>query len=163
MKKSQQISNQATLSDLTQDPQNTRKHNPRNIGTIEASLRQVGAARSGVIDENNTILAGNGTYEALAAAGINKIKIIEADGEEWVVVRRTGLTAEQKKALAIADNRAGELAEWNGPALAESGIDLAPWFWESELEKITGQLGDDVNRLDDNLITCPNCKHEFSA
>jgi len=138
---------QTTLSDLTQDPQNTRKHTRRNIGMIEASLRQVGAARSGVIDENGTILAGNGTYEALAAAGINKVKVVEADGEEWVVVRRKGLTAEQKRALAIADNRAAELAEWDGPTLAASGIDLAPWFSEAELKKIgvgSSAVGDDA-------------------
>lgn len=103
---------------------------------IESSLREVGAARSGVIDENGVILAGNGTFDALTAAGINKIKIVEADGQEWVVVRRKGLTAEQKRALAIADNRAAELAEWDGPMLAAQGIDLAPWFTPAELEQL---------------------------
>lgn len=126
----------ATLKDLRQDPQNARKHNPRNIGMIESSLRQVGAARSGVIDENGVILAGNGTYEALVNAGINKIKIVEADGEEWVVVRRKGLTEEQKRILAVSDNRAGDLAEWDGPVLDAQGIDLAPWFSGGELRKL---------------------------
>lgn len=103
---------------------------------IETSLRQVGAARSGVIDENGVILAGNGTYEALAAAGIEKVKVVEADGNEWVVVQRKGLSEEQKRLLALADNRAAELAEWDGPALAAQGIDLAPWFNTAELAKI---------------------------
>src|SRR5688572_27774196 len=98
----------SALKDLTQDPKNARKHNSRNLGMIEASLRQVGAARSGVIDENGVILAGNGTYEALARAGIEKVKVVEADGNEWVVVRRAGLSEEQKRLLALADNRAGE-------------------------------------------------------
>src|SRR5262245_19437708 len=118
----------ADLSALRQDPKNARKHNPRNIGMIQKSLKEVGAARSGVIDENGMILAGNGTYEALAAAGINRVKIVEADGEEWVVVRRKGLTDEQKRVLAIADNRSGELAEWDGALLLDQGIDLTPWF-----------------------------------
>lgn len=124
------------LKDLKQDPKNARKHNPRNIEMIETSLRNVGAARSGVIDENGTILAGNGTYEALARAGIDRIKIIEAKGDEWVVVRRSGLSEQQKRELAIADNRAAELAEWDGAALAAAGIDLAPWFNDQELAKI---------------------------
>jgi hypothetical protein len=111
---------------------------------IEASLRQIGAARSGVIDENGVILAGNGTFDALTAAGINKVKIVEADGQEWVVVRRKGLTAEQKRALAIADNRAAELAEWDGPMLAAQGIDLAPWFTNKELTKIGADDGSTV-------------------
>lgn len=128
-----------TLADLQQDPNNARKHNPRNIGMIETSLRQLGAARSGVIDENGVILAGNGTCEALNNAGIHKVKIVEANGEEWVVVRRKGLTAEQKRALAIADNRAAELAEWDGPMLAAQGIDLAPWFNATELKKFEAE------------------------
>ena len=121
------------LSDLTPDSHNARKHNPKNIGLIEQSIRAVGAARSGVVDENGVILAGNGTYEALAAAGIEKVKVVEADGNEWVVVRRTGLTEEQKRVLALADNRSGEIAEWDGETLKAQGIDLAPWFSGAEL------------------------------
>ena len=71
-----------TLSDLKPDTLNARKHNPRNLSMIEQSLRQVGAARSGVIDEDGTILAGNGTYEALAAAGIERVRVVETDGND---------------------------------------------------------------------------------
>jgi hypothetical protein len=157
------------LADLSQDTNNARKHNSRNIGMIESSLREIGAARSGVIDENGVILAGNGTFDALTAAGINKVKIVEADGQEWVVVRRKGLTAEQKRALAIADNRAAELAEWDGPMLAAQGIDLAPWFTSEELEKIGVNVpgfgpGSESNqgKLDEQMIVrCPQCGHEF--
>lgn len=109
---------------------------------IESSLRRVGAARSGVIDENGVILAGNGTYEALAAAGINRVKVVEADGNEWVVVKRTGLSEEQKRLLALADNRSAELAEWDPAVLAIQGIDLDPWFTSQELRKIGAQAGE---------------------
>lgn len=100
---------------------------------IAESLKQFGAARSGVIDEKGVILAGNGTYEQLEAAGIKKVKIIKSAGDEWVVIQRAGLTDEQKRALAIADNRTGELAEWDGPSLLSQGIDLKPWFSIDEL------------------------------
>ena len=44
------------------------------------SLEEVGAARSGVIDEDSNILAGNGTFEALSAVGIDKVRVVEASG-----------------------------------------------------------------------------------
>ena len=67
---------------------------------IQESLQQVGAARSIVIDENGVILAGNGTVEAAGQIGIDRVKIIEASGDEIIAVRRSGLTDEQKKKLA---------------------------------------------------------------
>lgn len=102
------------LRDLILDPENARQHTPDNVGMIADALREVGAARSGVIDENNVILAGNATYEALAEVGIDNVKIVEADGNEWVVVKRTGLSEEQKRRLALFDNRTAELVESDG-------------------------------------------------
>lgn len=117
------------LGDLKPDPRNARKHSPRNIGAIADSLHKVGAARSIVIDENNVILAGNGMVEAAGQAGIENVHVVEADGNTVVAVRRTGLTKKQKAQLAIADNRTGELAEWDVPVLTgladEVGLDLA--------------------------------------
>src|SRR5687767_5061434 len=101
------------VSDLVPDPNNRRKHNPRNIGMVVDALHQVGAARSIVIDEDNVILAGNGVTEAAAEAGITKVRVVEAAGDELIAVRRSGLTPEQKRALAIFDNRTAELAEWD--------------------------------------------------
>lgn len=130
---------QKTLDDLKRDQKNPRYHGQRNRGLIEHSLRRLGAARSGVIDENGVILAGNGTYDALRAVGIDKVKVVPTDGKEWVVVQRAGLSEEEKRELAIADNRSGELAEWDPEGLAGQGIDLAPWFTAAELAAITGQ------------------------
>src|SRR3954464_3293773 len=106
------------IKDLVPDPENRRKHNPRNLGMVVDALHQVGAARSIVIDEDNVILAGNGVTEAAAEAGITRVRVIEADGQELIAVRRSGLTPEQKRALAIYDNRTGELATWNFDQLA---------------------------------------------
>lgn len=123
--------NVSHIKDLVADPANRRKHNPRNIGMVVDALQSVGAARSIVIDEDNVILAGNGVTEAAAEAGITKVRVIEADGQELIAVRRTGLTEEQKRALAIYDNRTAELAEWNFEQLAAdkaAGLSLRP-FW----------------------------------
>lgn len=107
------------IGQLIPDPQNARSHNERNIKQIVDSLQEVGAARSIVLDEDNVILAGNGVTEAAAIAGIENVRVIEADGNEIIAVKRRGLTPEQKRRLALWDNRAAELATWNGDVLAE--------------------------------------------
>lgn len=84
-----------TLADLHGDPKNARKHNPRNIGQVQSSLQKYGAARSIVIDEDNQIIAGHGVVEAAALAGIERVQVVEADGETIIAVRRTGLTPER--------------------------------------------------------------------
>lgn len=101
------------LGDLHEDLTNARIYDERNIGQIVASLQEVGFSRSIVIDENNKILAGNGVTEAAAIVGIENVKVIEADGKTIIAVRRTGLSEEQKKRLALWDNRAAETATWN--------------------------------------------------
>jgi DNA modification methylase len=55
-----------------------------------------------------------------------------------IAVRRSGLTAEQKRALAIYDNRTAELATWNlDQLLADvgNGLPLQPW-WTPEEEAL---------------------------
>lgn len=86
---------------------------------IADALQEVGAARSIVIDEAGTVLAGNGVIEAAAQAGIEKVRVVEADGETIIAVRRKGLTAKQKKRLALFDNRTGELASWDREVIGE--------------------------------------------
>ncbi len=134
------------ISDLLPDAHNARRHNPRNIGMITKAIREVGAARSGVIDEDGNILAGHGTAEAMAEAGIEKVRVVDAEGDEWVVVRRSGLTPEQKKKLALYDNRTAELAEWDADELkdiADAGVDLSGLWTDEEWEELAAEEGDD--------------------
>ncbi len=121
------------------DALNRRAHNPRNLDMIATGLRTVGAARSIVIDENFVVLAGNGVAAAAPAAGITKLRVIEARGDELIAVRRVGLTNEQKRLLAMYDNRAAELATWNVEQLAtdlRNGEDLTPFFFTEELNAL---------------------------
>ena len=136
----------STIAQLKPDPRNARKHNPRNIGMIVNALQQVGAARSIVIDEDDVVLAGNGVIEAAAEAGIERLRVIEADGEEIIAVRRSGLTAEQKQKLALYDNRTAELADWDADVLAGIGedLDLGELFYDGELAEVLGQAPSDV-------------------
>lgn len=117
--KSRESKRVSSLADLTPDPANARRHDARNIGAIEDSLGRVGFARSIVIDEDGVVLAGNGTIEAAGRAGMERVRVVDADGEEIIAVRRIGLSPRQKAILAVGDNRAAELSPgWDAAALA---------------------------------------------
>lgn len=123
------------ISDLVQDNHNPRRHTLRNIQAITKSLENLGAARSIVIDEDNNIICGNGLVDAASIVGIEKVQIVEADGNTIIAVRRSNLTDDQKKQLAVFDNRTGELAEWDAGVLSDlitEGVDLSAMFTEAE-------------------------------
>lgn len=142
----QAVTSLSHIGTLKADPENARKHNPTNVGMIEQSLKEVGAARSIVIDEDNVVLAGNATVEAAGAAGMEKVLVVEADGNTVVAVRRTGLTPEQKKRLALFDNRTAELATWDTAVLEAMHNDdsaiLDGIFSDRDLTRLFGGSGD---------------------
>lgn len=80
------------LDALIPDPHNARTHGERNLALIAEALTDVGAARSIVVDETGTVLAGNATVAAASRAGLSRVRIIDADGTELIAVRRSGLT-----------------------------------------------------------------------
>jgi hypothetical protein len=157
------------IKDLVPDPRNARKHNPQNLGMLADSLRAVGAARSIVIDEENEILAGNGVCEAAGEAGITRVQVVEADGETIIAVRRRGLTPEQKRKLALYDNRVSELATWDLDVLREfsaDGLDLQCVFeFPAEFIKTLDlPLVGEKEQAPPNQqkpVTCPGCGLEF--
>lgn len=124
-----------SINNLKSDHKNARKRTDRSAALIAESLKRYGAARSIVIDEEGRILAGNGTVEGAKKAGINKVRIIEAEGDELIAVRRTGLSEDEKVGLAIADNRSSDLSEWDNEMLRQLSEehDLTPWFEDDEL------------------------------
>ena len=92
------------LKDLKLDTHNYRKHSAKNKKLIKKSIEDVGYGRSIVIDSENEVICGNG----ILSQTDNKtpIKVIETDGSELVVVKRTDLKTSdaKRKQLAIMDN-----------------------------------------------------------
>jgi DNA modification methylase len=147
-----------SLAALVADPQNRRLYNARNLQAIATSLQSVGAARSIVIDEDNVVLAGNGVREAATVAGLTRVRVIEADGSEVIAVRRRGLTPDQKRHLAMFDNRTAELAEWNVAQLqadAIAGLDLRPFFFDDELAALLGPNAPADGHTDPDVVPEP--------
>ena len=94
---------------LVLDPSNARKHAPKNLEAIKGSLAKFGQQKPIVIGKKNVVIAGNGTLEAARALGWDKIDVV-----------RTSLEGTEATAFAIADNRTGELAEWDTGVLSET-------------------------------------------
>lgn len=141
-----------SIKDLKSDHKNARRRTDRSASLIAESLKRFGAARSIVIDEDGRILAGNGTVEGAKAAGISKVRIIEAEGDELIAVKRSGLSEEDKVGLALADNRSSDLSEWDSEMLRQLSEeqDLNPWFDEDELaafanNEIVEEITDSAN------------------
>ena len=96
------------------DKRNYRKHDKNNKSLIKKSLEKFGAGRSIVVDSEGEIIGGNGVYEQAKKLGL-KTKIVETDGSELVVVKRTDLKTddEKRKALAVMDNSTSDTSEFD--------------------------------------------------
>ncbi len=101
------------------DPGNTRHHSRKSIEAIKASLNYFGAGRSVVVDAEGIVRAGNGTIQAAGELGL-KTRVIETDGTELVVLKRTDLSGSRATAYSIADNRSAEMSEWDALALVDA-------------------------------------------
>ena len=153
-----------SINDLKSDHKNARKRTNQSAELIQESIKRYGAARSIVIDEDNRILAGNGTIEGAKAAGIKNVRIIETAGDEIIAVRRTDLTEHEKVGLALADNRTSDLSDWDAEMLHQLSQeqDISPWFDEDDLAEIIGEVEklpgeehtdpDDVPEVDEEAV-----------
>mgnify|MGYP003312664843 FL=1 len=127
------------INDLKSDHKNARKRTDRSSSLIQKSLEKFGAARSIVIDEDNRILAGNGTIEGAKKAGLENVRVIETDGREIIAVKRTGLSEDEKVGLALADNRSSDLSEWDNEMLEmlSEEHDISDWFDNKDLNDLS--------------------------
>lgn len=116
------------LSDLKRPERNTRMHTDKQIEEFKRSVEMFGQIRPIVVDENYTMLAGNGLYETLVALG-------RTEADCYIV---TGLSENEKKKLMLADNRIFDL-----------GVDDMTVF-----DQFIAELGDDLDvpGFDDDLL-----------
>lgn len=115
------------ISSLFEDPSNVRTHNQKNLDAIKGSLTKFGQQTPIVVGVNNIVLAGNGRLRAARELGWETINIVRS---ELKGVDATG--------FALADNRTGELAEWDPglgdvlKALQVDDFDLNSIGWSDE-------------------------------
>lgn len=116
------------LADLRKPDRNVRVHSEKQIRELKRSLEHFGQTRAIVVDEENTILIGNGLYQAMVDAGYT----------EASVYIKAGLTENEKKKLMIADNKTYAL-----------GIDNLETL-NSFLEELQGDL--DIPGYDEEIL-----------
>ncbi len=87
---------------------NARTHSKKQLRQIADSIRTFGFTNPVLIDEDNTILAGHGRVEAAKALGLETVPCRQI----------SSMTAAQKRAYVLADNKLALNAGWDEEMLA---------------------------------------------
>lgn len=125
---------------------NPYANNPRlNDGAVDAvaaSIKEFGFKVPIVVDSDGVIVTGHTRLKAAKKLGIDTVPVIVADD----------LTPEQVKAFRLADNKTGELAQWDLDKLdieldGIDEIDMGDFGFDMNLE-----VEDDVEPIDDEGI-----------
>ncbi len=112
--------------------------NPRNndnaVEAVANSLKEFGFRQPLVVDSDGVLIVGHTRWKAAKMLGLENVPVHVA----------TDMNAEQVQAYRIADNKTGELADWDYDLLPielselqQTGYDLGPLgFTERELSKL---------------------------
>lgn len=106
---------------------NNPRLNDNAVDAVAASIKEFGFKVPIVVDGENVIINGHTRLKAAHKLGLKQVPVIVADD----------LTPEQVKAFRLADNKTGELAEWD---MAKLGIEL-----EGIGEIDMGEFGFDID------------------
>ena len=121
------------IDELKFDPANVRKHDDNSIKAIANSLSAFGQRKPIVIDQENFVIAGNGTLKAGIYLGLDELDCVRIP-DDW--------TKEKIKAFAIADNKTHDLSEFDNELLLNTLQELN----EFEIE-VTGFEPDELEDL----------------
>lgn len=94
---------------LTPYAKNARTHSEAQISQLVASVRKFGWTNPILVDGSKGIIAGHGRLMAAKALGMTEVPVIEL----------SGLTAAEKRAYILADNKLALNAGWDEGLLSE--------------------------------------------
>ena len=110
-------------SSLKPDPQNARKHQKRQHVRLMAVINEFGFTNPILIDERFKVIAGHARLEAAKALRMERVPCIQLHH----------LNEAQKTALAIADNKLGDMSHFDPELLAKQLADLCAIDFTIEL------------------------------
>lgn len=123
------------------------ENNPRNndeaVEPVANSIKEFGFKVPIIIDKENVIVAGHTRYKAAIKLGLEKVPCIIADD----------LTEEQIRAFRLADNKTGEIADWDYNILnfeMENIFDIDMSLFHFEIENIEDNFSTDFELPDDD-------------
>jgi ParB-like chromosome segregation protein Spo0J len=90
------------------------RRNEQAVAAVAASIREFGFRQPIVVDGAGVIVVGDTRYKAARQLGLKQVPVHVA----------TDLSAAQIKAYRIADNKTGELAEWDHDRLVAELAEL---------------------------------------
>jgi DNA modification methylase len=96
------------IEDLIPSPNNARTHSRKQIRLIADSIRQFGMVTPVGIGPDNALIYGHARVEAAKLAGLDKVPVVRLDH----------LTADQRRAYLLADNRLALESGWDRQLLA---------------------------------------------
>ena len=132
------------LSDIKPYEKNPRR-NDAAVEYVAESLRQFGWKQPIVIDKNGVIIAGHTRYKAALSLGMETAPCLIADD----------LTPEQVKAYRLADNKVGEIAEWDMDLLAIELDDLAEYMPEIDMSDFGFEIEESKEPAEDDYDPKP--------
>lgn len=136
-----------SVDDLVVDPGNARRHSSKNLRMVARSLDRFGQHQPLVVQKSGMLLrVGHARLECAKGMGWTHVAALVVDESDVESVAR-----------AIADNRAGELGEWDyanlGSSFAfldSSGVYDQGFFEFESLPQMVGE-GDYADRLSDSF------------
>jgi hypothetical protein len=129
------------VADLVPDPDNARTHPEDNLEVIIRSLKEFGQDVPIVIQKGTRrIIKGNGRYLAAVELGWQYLAAVQVEEESEA----------RLIARAIADNRAGELAQWDDRKLHELLTKIREADGLADAEAV-GFTADDLRKLGESL------------
>ena len=96
------------ISELKPYPRNARTHSRKQVNQIAASITGFGFTNPVLVDESGQIIAGHGRVQAAKLLGFAEVPTVQI----------AHLSATQKRAYILADNRLAEKAGWDKEILA---------------------------------------------
>jgi ParB-like chromosome segregation protein Spo0J len=102
---------------------NNPRVNDHAVDAVAASIREFGFRQPIVVDEQGVIIVGHTRYKAALKLGLKKIPVHVA----------TDLTPAQIQAYRIADNKTGELADWDHDRLVQELAELEKAAFDLDL------------------------------
>lgn len=146
-----------SIQDVKPYPNNPR-NNDSGVDAVANSIKEFGWQQPIVVDKDNVIIVGHTRYKAAKKLGMKEVPVVIA----------SNLSDEQVRAYRLADNKTGELTDWDDDLLdselddildidmTDFGFDLDDSDEMSTFDKVMSHPNEDGHTLADDFIIFPS-------
>lgn len=145
--------------------ENNPRINDDAVEKVANSIREFGWQQPIVVDKNNVIIVGHTRLKAAQQLGMKQVPVVFAD-----------LSEEKAKAYRLADNRTGQIAEWDFELLEqeldelnemELDFDMTDFGFDSTESEYSGEVEAPASFKEFSEDTetkhiCPRCGYEWN-